>query len=93
MLGPGIGAWPLRSLGYPLTPPAVSLRSVAWYLKVNTPPNEHVLSFGDDKAAADAALDETLKIMTTADGSPVKVAGQLVLEDKSITSALVYEAV
>ncbi len=67
---------------------------MAWYLKVNTPPNEHILSFGDDKAAADAALDETLKIMNTADGSPVKVAGQLaLLEDKSITSAHVYEAV
>jgi hypothetical protein len=48
---------------------------------------------GDGRAAAGAALDETLEIMNTADGSPVRVAGQLVLADKSITSDHVYEAV
>jgi hypothetical protein len=65
---------------------------MTWYLRVKTANEEHILDFGDDKAAADAALEETKGYMRQRHSSPVTIAEQLIVRANSIVSANVYEA-
>jgi hypothetical protein len=67
---------------------------MTWILRVKTSAgskgDEHKLRF-QSKDEADAALDEVMAVMGTIDGSPVKIAGQLVIIGSQVVSADVYE--